>query len=180
MDSKYDIFISYSRKNAIKVLSIKKEIEKLAGVKCWIDYKIQSGSYFEKEIIKFINICPTFLFMLSKESQNSEYALSELKLAKRKGKRIIPVYIESCEMSDEVFLSAGSIDNIFWDNVHQRNKLIVNIRNWSNKSIDEFPVLKLPTDFLIDVEEIKEALIKIKGLETIKIIFNNTSDLLSE
>lgn len=173
MYDRYDIFISYSRKNTIKVLKIKKEIEDLTGAKCWIDYKIQSGSKFRKEIIKFINICPTFLFMLSKESQDSEYAQQELDFEKCKGKRIVLVYIESCEMSDDLLFSFGSYDNIFWDDVYQHDKLIDNIHNWSNKSIDEFPVLKLPTDSLIDMRELKEQLIKIKGLETIKIIFDD-------
>ena len=37
MKQKYDVFISYSRANLEKVKSIKAEIERSTGVRCWMD-----------------------------------------------------------------------------------------------------------------------------------------------
>ena len=63
----YDIFISYSRKNTIRVLELKKKIEEETCALCWFDYRIESGvPNFTKEIAMAINTCPIFLFMLSK------------------------------------------------------------------------------------------------------------------
>ena len=70
---KYDVFISYSRRDIDLVKSIKAAIEEAAKVVCWMDLKaIESGSKrFTKDIIDGINNCGVFLFMLSENSQAS-------------------------------------------------------------------------------------------------------------
>ena len=81
-----EIFISYSRKDIDKVKTIKGQIEMLTGADCWMDLEgIESGSpQFDEVIVRGINDCHVFLFMLSKNSQESEFALNELELAIRK------------------------------------------------------------------------------------------------
>ena len=44
MDTKYNVFISYSRKDLELVKKIKAEIDRLVGIDCWMDLDgIESG-----------------------------------------------------------------------------------------------------------------------------------------
>ncbi len=102
---KRDVFISYSRKNLNQVMEVKNQIDSTCGTDCWIDLKgIESGSeMFLRDIVGGIDGCKVFLFMLSKESMESEYALLELNYAKEQGKKIVLVNIDDCRMNG-VFL----------------------------------------------------------------------------
>ena len=130
-----EIFISYSRKDFDKVKAIKDEIDHELGINCWMDLdSIESGEEFMSKIIAAINSHDTFLFMLSQNSMQSEWALDELSFAKRKKKRVILVYIEPCEMSDEFYFSYHKYDSIDWVNSLQHNKLIDNLHKWFEES----------------------------------------------
>lgn len=132
-----DIFISYSRWNLDKVKAIKEDIEKATGVDCWMDLNaIESGSsQFTQDIVDGINGCRVFLFMLSKESQVSEFALRELNLAVKKAKtdkqkHVVIVNLDGCEMTDEFYLIYGLSDLIMWKDKPQRDKLIRDLMRW--------------------------------------------------
>lgn len=126
-----EIFISYSRKDFDKVKAIKNEIDDTLGITCWMDLDgIESGDRFAKVIISAINSHDTFLFMLSPNSMASEYALDELEFARNKKKRVIIVYISSCEMTDEFSFRYSRFDTIEWDNPLQHKKLISNLTKW--------------------------------------------------
>lgn len=147
-----DIFISYSRWNLDKVKAIKEDIEKATGVDCWMDLNaIESGSsQFTQDIVDGINGCRVFLFMLSKESQVSEFALRELNLAVKKAKtdtqkHVVIVNLDGCEMTDEFYLMYGLSDLIMWKDKPQRDKLIRDLTRWhdiqikSEKSVPKSP-----------------------------------------
>lgn len=134
---KYDIFISYSRKNLEKVKAIKMEIEKSTGAECWMDLEgIESGStQFTQDIVDGINNCRVFLFMLSEYSQASEFALRELNFVMKKAKtdklkHVIIVNIDDCKMSDEFEFIYGLTDTIAWLNQPQREKLLRDLKRW--------------------------------------------------
>lgn len=131
----HDVFISYSRKDIAIVDSIKRTIDN-SGVRCWMDLNnIKSGSYnFNKDITDGINNCKFFLFMLSKNSQNSEYATNEIDLAKDKRKRIILVNIDNCSLNDEFKLKYNKWNIINWNDIYQRKKLITELINWTQNS----------------------------------------------
>ena len=142
-----DVFISYSRKNYDTVMEIKRQIDSATGAECWIDLKgIESGSdLFIKDIIGGIDNCKVFLFMLSKESQQSEYALLELNYAKMKNKRVVLVNIDD-GMMEGVFLFKYSLtDTIAWNNQPQRDKLIRDLCNWIGSTINPKITGKAPT-----------------------------------
>lgn len=137
-----DIFISYSRWNLDKVKAIKEDIEKATGVDCWMDLNaIESGSsQFTQDIVDGINGCRVFLFMLSKESQVSEFALRELNLAVKKAKtdkqkHVVIVNLDGCEMTDEFYLMYGLSDLIMWKDKPQRDKLIRDLMRWLDVQI---------------------------------------------
>lgn len=126
-----EIFISYSRKDFDKVKAIKDEIDREVGIDCWMDLDgIESGEQFKKVIIKAINEHDTFLFMLSTSSMASPYALKELGFAANKRKRVILVFIEPCQMTDDFLFDYQDYDNIDWNNTLQHNKLLGNLHKW--------------------------------------------------
>lgn len=132
--AKYDVFISYSRKDLELVKDIKKEIDRLVGIDCWMDLDgIESGEQFEDVIISAIDRSDTLLFMMSRSSMTSEWALDEIDFAKRKGKRIVLIAIERVEMTDKFYFRYHKYDNIDWNNLPQREKLIRDLRKWFNK-----------------------------------------------
>ena len=129
-------FLSYSRKDYDLVMSIKDEIESLMGKRCWMDTEgIESGNpAFDDAIVKGINDCRVFLFMLSKNSQESEFAINELEFARKKardeGKKVVMVNIDGCSFSDTFFLRYSRVDTINWQDPIQKGKLITNLRTW--------------------------------------------------
>ena len=131
------IFISYSRWNLEQVKAIKKEIELSTGVLCWMDLNaIESGAtQFTQDIVDGINGCRVFLFMLSKESQKSKFALRELnfamkKVEKNKQRHVVIVNIDNCDLTDEFDFMYGLSDTIAWNNQPQREKLLKDVKRW--------------------------------------------------
>ena len=127
-----DVFISYSRKNYDAVIEIKRQIDAATGAECWIDLNgIESGSEeFTDDIINGINNCKVFLFMLSEQSQESEWALRELRLAKKKNKHVVLVNIDGVEMNDRFFFNYSGTDIVYWKEQAQRDKLIGDLCRW--------------------------------------------------
>ena len=129
--AKYDVFISYSRKDLELVKDIKAEIDCLVGIDCWMDLDgIESGEQFEDVIINAICKCDTILFMMSANSMQSEWALDELDFAKHEKKRIVLVGIDKTEMSGKFYFRYHKYDTITWSNNPQREKLIRNLKSW--------------------------------------------------
>ena len=137
---KRDIFISYSRKDLELVRSIKQEIERSTGCDCWMDLNgIESGAIqFTDDIVEGINNCKVFLFMLSDNSQSSEFALKELHYAYTKAriinKKVVIVKICDCEMTDKFSFMYGLSDTIDWKDSPQREKLIRDIHKWTQRN----------------------------------------------
>ena len=131
MDTKYDVFISYCRKDLELVKEIKAEIDRQVGIDCWMDLDgIESGEQFEDVIINAICKCDIILFMMSANSMQSEWALDELDFAKHEKKRIVLVSIDNTEMSGKFYFRYHKYDIITWNNQPQREKLIRNLKSW--------------------------------------------------
>lgn len=137
-NKKYDIFISYSRHDLQQVKPIKEEIERITGASCWMDLDgIESGEQFKKVIISAINSSDTLLFMLSNRSMRSEWALDELDFAKKKEKRLVIVYLEYVEQTDEFYFTYHKYDQIDWRDSSQKEKLLRDINKWIGKIENE-------------------------------------------
>lgn len=147
MNDKYDIFISYSRKDLEIVKAIKEQLESMTGAHCWMDLDgIESGDQFMNVIVSAINRSDNVLFMMSKQSMASEWALDELDFAKKKNKRLVLVSIDDAEMTDIFYFRYHKYDQIRWNNQTQREKLFRDIKSWvetteektsDSKSIEE-------------------------------------------
>ena len=96
MEKKYDVFISYSRRD-FEAASHLSQILDAQGYTHFTDTKgISSGAEFHQVIADAIKSSRVFLFLRSKDSMQSKFAISELLSAfKILGRdRIIPIQID--------------------------------------------------------------------------------------
>ncbi|SMF15386.1 PASTA domain, binds beta-lactams [Alteromonadaceae bacterium Bs31] len=93
-----DVFISYSRQDADAVDRIKKSLRR-RGIDIWIDKDdIGTGSRWDMQIEEGIQACDKVLVMLSKPSAESKNVADEWAFALEKGKHIIPILLEDCDV----------------------------------------------------------------------------------
>jgi WD40 repeat protein len=94
------IFISYSRNDIDFAGRI---VNALAENKLdtWIDWKsIPKGEDWEQEIYRGIEEADAFLFLISLDSVKSEMCNKEIAHAVKNGKRILPIFISSADVSE--------------------------------------------------------------------------------
>ena len=109
MDS-HDIFISYSRKDSEKVLSVVKTLQG-RGFAIWIDKDgIESGDAFKSVIVRAIKNSDIFLFFSSNSSNASPWTVKEVNTAVHLKKPIIPVRLDGADYDDSILFDLGSID----------------------------------------------------------------------
>lgn len=126
MDNKYDIYICYSRKDLEYARAITRIIES-GGYSCFVDYNgIYSGDDFAMRINNAIERCALFVFLLSENTNQSRWSLSELSTAIGLGKTILPIQIDDSS-------AEGRID--FMLKKYQRLKY-VNLPGFENKLLE--------------------------------------------
>lgn len=112
MSDKYDIFISYSRKDSDKVNEIIGYLT-ANGLKVWLDKNgIESGDAFKSVIVSAINRSTIFLFFSSKNSNNSPWTIKEVNTAIYKKKPIIPIKLDNSEYADSILFDLVGLDFI--------------------------------------------------------------------
>lgn len=135
---KYDVFISYSRKDASIADKITAAFDN-AGITYFIDREgISGGMEFPAVIAKAIRESHIFLFLASKNSYESRFTQSEIVYAfnKKQKQNIIPYIIDGSKMPDELEFTFSAI-------------------NW--RRIEEHPIeTTLVNDILRKVEETKK------------------------
>ena len=97
---KFDIFISYSRKDFDEVSSILEFLKtSIPGLTYWFDIDgIESGDEFEDKIISAIDNSAYVLFALSENSISSVWTKDEVMYAKNTDKKVIPILLKGAEM----------------------------------------------------------------------------------
>lgn len=138
---KYDIFVSYSRKDIDIVRKLVNDIHAKSNARCWVDWNgIESGEQFVDVIINAIDKVDTVLFILSDNSMSSEFAKKEIDYARHSGKKIIPVVVDGGKLRGWFLFIFGSVDYIDINSLLQYEKLIRNITEWfgvKDKKLDE-------------------------------------------
>ena len=133
---KYDVFISYSRKDFDEVEALVKQLKQaIPSLTYWFDLTgIESGDDFEERIIAAIDNSAFVLFALSENSMNSPWTKDEVMYAKNTGKRVLPVLMKDAVLSDGWFLfKFGRVDCIDSANNLQVAKLVRNLSQWTQK-----------------------------------------------
>lgn len=121
-EQKYDVFISYSRrdyvdehKNVISdnVVSRIKNALTTAGISYWFDEEgINHGDKFAKLIIRNIKMSRVFVFVSTENSNNSEWTGREIASAHMMKKHIIPVRIDDSTYNEDVMFYISILDYI--------------------------------------------------------------------
>ena len=119
---KYDVFISYSRKDYVdenqtvipgNVVSLIKETFSKEGISYWFDEDgIYSGQNFVEKIVTNIEASQIFVFLSTVNSNNSKYTCKEIASADEFGKHIIPVRIDSSPYNKKVLFRIADLNYI--------------------------------------------------------------------
>ena len=140
---KYDIFISYSRKDFDEVNAFVEMLkQRIPTLEIWFDLDgIESGDEFRDKIISAIKRSKYVLFALSKNSDQSEWTRKELGFAKGKGIKIVPILLKGAQLQDmDWFLFEFSgVDCIDIIDTKQIDKLIKNLAKWTQKELATLP-----------------------------------------
>lgn len=84
------IFVSYARVDKPYCLQI---VNMLSVHDVWYDQRMYAGQQWWKEILRRLDWCEGFVYLLSPESVASEYCRREYDLARKAGRHIFPVLI---------------------------------------------------------------------------------------
>ena len=133
---KYDVFISYSRKDYDEVSAILETINAaMPDLSYWFDIDgIESGDEFEDKIISAIDNSSYVLFALSENSIGSKWTKDEVMYARNTDKKVIPVLLKGAQMKGWFLFKFGCIDCIDSTDSLQMGKLIRNLSTWTGKN----------------------------------------------
>lgn len=112
MDYKYDVFLSYSRKDTEIADKICQAFNR-AGISYFIDRQgIGGGMEFPTVLAKAIKESKVFLFLASKNSYNSKFTQSEIVYAfnKKQKQDILPYIIDGSTLPDELEFTFSAIN----------------------------------------------------------------------
>lgn len=134
---KFDIFISYSRKDKKTVMEFCEELSK-AGISYWLDKDgISNGEQFKTVIVKAIEESAVFVFCSTLNSNASDWTAKEIGIAVARGKHIIPVKFDSSPYNRSVEFDLVNIDFVDCTSKSAKEKampkLIETIRTKSSK-----------------------------------------------
>ncbi|MBE6285237.1 MAG: TIR domain-containing protein [Bacteroidales bacterium] len=144
---KYDIFVSYSRKDIDIVRKLVNDIHAKSNARCWVDWNgIESGDQFVDVIINAIDKVDTVLFILSDNSMASEFARREIDYARNTGKKIVPVVVDGGKLRGWFLFFFGSVDYIDIKVPMQYDKLLRNIGDWYGADVKSQEPLSLSAE----------------------------------
>lgn len=130
---KYDVFISYSRKDKKSVIELCEELSR-AGISYWLDKRgISSGDEFKSVIVKAIEESAVFIFISSTHSNESEWTPKEIGIAVARGKHIIPLKLDNSTYNKAVEFDLVNVDAVDYSSKtakeNAKEKLMATIRN---------------------------------------------------
>ncbi len=134
--TKYNVFISYSRKDIATVTEICQALDN-AGISYWMDKQgIDGGQEFPKEIANAILQSDIFLFIASSNSYTSKFTNSEVTFAFNKMNKecLLPYIIDDTELPIELQLV---FSNINWRNIkeHSIESVLLDIKRILGKEL---------------------------------------------
>ena len=141
---KYDLFVSYSRKDKEKVYLFMDRLKnRIPGLNYWLDVTgVESADEFEDKIVSAIDNSAYMIFFLSENSIASHYTKDEVTYAKNTDKKVLPVLLPGAKLKGWFLFKFGRVDYIECDNAAHFDKLVRNLASWTGKK--EQPVLPKP------------------------------------
>ncbi len=107
------VFISYSHQNRVICDSIALLLESLS-LEVWYDDGLMPGDIYRKKIVNKIRAASYFIVLLSDAAIRSEWVIDEIEYAKKQHKRIIPVFLEETNLSDDLDMMLQRYQSLFW------------------------------------------------------------------
>lgn len=134
---KYDVFISYSRKDFYEVSSLIETIRtEIPDLSAWFDVTgIESGDEFEDKIISAIDNSSYVLFALSENSLASQWTKDEVMYARNTDKKVIPILLKGAQLKGWFLFKFGRIDCIDSTDNTQMKKLMRDLSRWRGLSL---------------------------------------------
>lgn len=134
---KYDVFISYSRKD---IEEVKRFIEymkqRIPSLTYWFDITgIESGDEFDDRIVSAIDNSAYLIFFISDNSIASRYVKKEVMYANNTKKKILPILLKDAQLKKWVLFDFGRIDCINSTDNNQVEKILKNLSNWTDKEL---------------------------------------------
>lgn len=124
MEKKYDVFISYSRKDSAIVEQYYNYLIE-AELSVWLDKDgIETGDEFKRTIVRAIKNSDVFLFFSSANSNASSWTVKEVNVAVNCKKRIIPVKLDTTPYEESIMFDLAGLD--FFD--HANNGFEIGIQ----------------------------------------------------
>ena len=109
---KYNVFISYSRKDKQTVETFCKSFDNV-GITYWMDRTgIDSGDAFRRVIVQAIEDCEILVFFASENANKSEWTEKEINTAVYFKKPIIPVRLDKSQYNKSVLFELAGLDFI--------------------------------------------------------------------
>ena len=110
MNSKYDIYICYSRHDIDYARAILKVLEE-HGYTCFKNIDdVSHGDVFYDIIANSIDNCNLFLFLSSKHSNTSQWVMKEIFVALQKRKTLLPVVIDDSTFEESLNIYLSNIN----------------------------------------------------------------------
>lgn len=146
MEYKYDVFISYSRRDYIdedgnvipgNVITKLKNRLKTEGISYWFDKEgIIHGDQFASVIVKNIKQSRLLLFVSSKSSNASEWTSDEIATARSYKRYIIPLRIDDSDYNDAVMLYLAKLDFVDYTSKSSQalDELVSSIQHYIKKT----------------------------------------------
>ena len=139
-EKKYDVFISYSRKDYDEVKAFVDMLKKrIPTIEVWMDLKrITVADEFDEKIISAIDASSYVIFAVSPNSNSigegsSKWTKKELVYAKNTDKKVIPVLLNGAKLNSWFLFEFGRTDCIDTKDTPQVEKLIENLSFLTNK-----------------------------------------------
>lgn len=153
-ENKYDVFISYSRKDYDEVKAFVDMLKRsIPTLNVWFDIDgIESGDEFDEKIIDAIENSFCVLFALSDNSLQSQWTKDEVMYAKNMGIKVIPILLDGAKLKGWFLFKFGRIDYINSKNQKDVEKLIGNLSSWIKKTTDN---VNIPPSTNITVSELE-------------------------
>ena len=145
---KYDIFVSYSRKDFDEVKQLIDFIkQRIPTISYWFDLTgVESGDEFEDKIISAIDNSAYVIFALSDNSIQSVWTKDEVTYAKNTDKKVIPILLKGAKLKGWFLFKFGRIDCIDYTDYRQMDKFLENLSNWTGKALTNGEIESISTN----------------------------------
>ena len=132
-----DVFISYSRKDYEadnNIINLIKASLASENISFWFDEEgIYIGDEFASVITNAIRRSSVFLFVSSRNSNNSTWTSNEISVAMEFKKPIIPLRIDDSHYNDSVMMKIISLDYISYSDINKEKTIKALIRTIKHK-----------------------------------------------